>query len=191
MLILCSFAAKSLPVHCIVEAICTLDENRALQHGAWRRRPMVETDSYVIIPVGTPFHSLVQAALLRLGYSADSAAAAKGSVVIKNWKALNFEQISDDPLVTVGDILGELTTIATLRIQVFRGRPGTFTDIKDKLLRFLLLQSHGLLISSGCPLDEVRIIWICLNRVLLMLKQESRFSKESGYEARALRIKRE
>jgi homeobox domain-containing protein len=161
VLILCSFAAKSLPVHCIVEAICTLDENRALQHGAWRRRPMVETDSYVIIPVGTPFHSLVQAALLRLGYSADSAAAAKGSVVIKNWKALNFEQISDDPLVTVGDILGELTTIATLRIQVFRGRPGTFTDIKDKLLRFLLLQSHGLLISSGCPLDEIVLSQIC------------------------------
>ncbi|XP_967929.2 uncharacterized protein dve isoform X1 [Tribolium castaneum] len=153
--------AKSLPVHCIVEAICTLDENRALQHGAWRRRPMVETDSYVIIPVGTPFHSLVQAALLRLGYSADSAAAAKGSVVIKNWKALNFEQISDDPLVTVGDILGELTTIATLRIQVFRGRPGTFNDIKDKLLRFLLLQSHGLLISSGCPLDEIILSQIC------------------------------
>lgn len=154
-----------------------MDETRSLQHGAWRRRPMVETDSYVIIPVGTPFHSLVQTALLRLGYSAESAAAAKvyyyqawfhfnrfelnatfwlqGSMVIKNWKALSFEQISDDPLVTVGDILGELTTVATLRIQVFRGRPGALADIKDKLLRFLLMQSHGMLMSAGCPLDEV------------------------------------
>lgn len=116
---------------------------------------MTEIDTYVIIPVATPFHNIVQAALLRLGYSPESAAAAKGSVLIKNWKALTFDQISDDPLITVGDILGELSTVATLRIQVFRGRPGIMTDIKDKLLRFFLLQSHGLLISSGCPLDEV------------------------------------
>lgn len=77
--------------------------------------------------------------------------------MIKNWKALSFEQISDDPMVTVGDILGELTTLATLRIQVFRGRPGILADIKDKLLRFLLMQSHGLLMSAGCPLDEVSV----------------------------------
>lgn len=138
-----------------MEAVCSIDENRGLQHGAWRRRPLIETDSYVIIPVGTPFHSLVQAALLRLGYSAESAAAARGSVIIKNWKALTFEQITDDPMVTVGDILGELTTVATLRIQVFRGKPGALADIKDKLLRFFLVQSHGLLMSTGCPLDEV------------------------------------
>lgn len=138
-----------------MEAVSSLEENRSLQHPSWRRRSLVETDSYVIIPVGTPFHTLVQVALLRLGYSAESAAAAKGSVIIKNWKALNFEQISDDPLVTVGDILGELTTVATLRIQVFRGRPGALADIKDKLLKFFLLQSHGMLMSSGCPLDEV------------------------------------
>lgn len=148
-------AAKSLPVHCVVESIGTLDDSRVMQHGPWRRRPLIEIDSFVIIPVGTPFHSLVQVALLRLGYSSESAAAAKGSVVIKNWRALNFDQISEDPLVTVGDILGELTTVATLRIQVFRGRPGSVSDIKDKLLKFLLVQSHGLLASTGCPLDEV------------------------------------
>lgn len=105
--------------------------------------------------MGTPFHSLVQTALLNLGYSGDSVAAAKGSLVIKNWKALTFDQITEDPLVTVGDILGELTTVATLRIQVFRGRPAALTDVKDKLLRFLLVQSHSLLASAGCPLDEV------------------------------------
>ncbi|CAH0562580.1 unnamed protein product [Brassicogethes aeneus] len=154
---------KSIPVHCIVEAICTLDETRTLNHGVWRRRPQIETDSYVIIPIGTPFHNLVQVALLRLGYPGESAAAAKGAIVIKNWKALSFDQISDDPLITVGDILGELSTVATLRIQVFRGRPGTLSDIKDKLLRFLLVQSHGLLLSSGCPLDESMVSQICRN----------------------------
>ncbi|KAL1493459.1 hypothetical protein ABEB36_011506 [Hypothenemus hampei] len=154
-----SSSGKSIPVHCIVEAISMLEDNRF--HPNWRRRPMVETDTYVIIPIGTPFHNLVQAALFRLGYSPESAAAAKGSVLIKNWKALNFEQISDDPLVTVGDILSELSTVATLRIQVFRGKPGLLNDIKDKLLRYLLLQSHGLLLSSGCPLDELTISQIC------------------------------
>ncbi|KAF7263024.1 hypothetical protein GWI33_003715, partial [Rhynchophorus ferrugineus] len=153
---------KSIPVHCIVETISVLDDNR-VQHGIWRRRPLIETDTYVIIPIGTPFHNLVQAALSRLGYSAESAAAAKGSVLIKNWKALNFDQISDDPLVTVGDILGELSTVATLRIQVFRGKPGSLTDIKDKLLKYLLLQSHSILISSGCPLDEMILSQLCRN----------------------------
>ncbi|KAK9889904.1 hypothetical protein WA026_008707 [Henosepilachna vigintioctopunctata] len=148
-------AAKSLPVHCIVEAISSLDENRSLHHGVWRRRPMVETDSYVIIPVGTPFQSLVQTALLRLGYSQESASAARGSVLIRNWKALSFDQISDDPMVTVGDILGELSTIATLKIQVFRARPGALSDIRDKLLKFMLVQSHGMLLNAGCPLDEI------------------------------------
>lgn len=147
-------SGKSIPVHCIVETISVLEESRYHQ-GGWRRRPLIDTDTYVIIPVGTPFHNLVQVALFRLGYSSESVAAAKGAVLIKNWKALNFDQICDDPLATVGDILSELSTVATLRIQIFRGKPGIFSDIKDKLLRFLLLQSHGLLISSGCPLDEV------------------------------------
>lgn len=156
-----SSSGKSLPVHCIVEAVCTLDESRAIHQSSWRRRSLIETDSFVIIPVSTPFHDLVQTALLRLGYSAESAAAAKGSVVIKNWKALNFDQITEDPLVSVGDILGELTTVATLKIQVFRGRPGSFMDAKDKLLRYLLVQSHGLLVSAGCPLDEIMLSQMC------------------------------
>lgn len=155
----CIVPGKSIPVHCIVEAICSLDETRTLHQASWTRRPQIETDSYVIIPIGTPFHNLVQVALLRLGYPGECMAAAKGAIVIKNWKALNFDQISDDPLITVGDILGELSTVATLRIQVFRGKPSNLTDVKDKLLRFLLLQSHGLLISSGCPLDEVRLVF--------------------------------
>lgn len=141
---------KSLPVHCIVEGICSLEESIG-----WKRRPAVERDTYVIIPVSTPFQNIVHAALFRLGYPAESAAAARGSVWIKNWKSLSFDQISDDPVITVGDILGELSTVATLRIQLFRGKPGALAEIKDKLLRFLLLQSHGLLLSSGCPLDEV------------------------------------
>lgn len=69
---------KSLPVHCVVEAICSIEEPRGNHTGQWRRRPVVETDSFVIIPINTPFQDLVQAALHRLGYPNDSVAAAKG-----------------------------------------------------------------------------------------------------------------
>lgn len=131
------------------------EESRLPQQLSWRKRSLVETDSYVIIPVGTPFHGLVQTALFRLGYSPDCASTARGSVVIKNWKALSVEQICEDPLVTVGDILGELTAVATLRIQILRTKSAAYSEIKDKLLRFFLAQSQGLLVSSGCPLDEV------------------------------------
>lgn len=69
---------KSLPVHCVVEAICSLEETRGNHTGQWRRRPIIETDSFVIIPTSTPFQELVQAALQRLGYPTECAAAAKG-----------------------------------------------------------------------------------------------------------------
>lgn len=77
-------------------------------------------------------------------------------MVINNWKPLPFDRISDGPLATVGEVLGELTTVATLRIQLLRARQTPFQDIKDKLLRLLLVQSRPLLMSTGCPLDEVR-----------------------------------
>lgn len=183
------FAAKSLPVHCIVEGVSALEGlcNNNYNGPAGARRPSVEADSYVIIPAATAFRELVAAALVRLGYPHDCAAAAKGkkntykkqlqyeedyviftknsylfsgSVVIKNWKPLTFDRIADGPLATVGEILGELTTVATLRIQVLRPRTSHLQEIKDKLLRLLLVQSHGLLLSTGCPLDEVRCIII-------------------------------
>ncbi|KAK9505163.1 hypothetical protein O3M35_009277 [Rhynocoris fuscipes] len=146
------FAGRSLPVHCVVEAVWNVEQLGRC--GIGQRRPSLEVDSYVIIPVNTALQDLVSVALHRLGYSKDNAAAAKGSVVIKNWKPLSFEKIAESPLMTVGDILGELSTIATLRIQIFRSRPNVLTDMRDKLLRLLLVQSHSMLVSSGCPLDE-------------------------------------
>lgn len=98
-------------------------------------------------------------------------------MVIKNWKPLSLDLISDSSLCTVGEVLGELTAVATLRITVLRpprppgagnGAPGAgdgqtgiagpLAEVRDKLLRLLLLQSHGLLRSTGCPLDEVIMI---------------------------------
>ena len=69
---------KSLPVHCIVETILSLEEQNDRDKNNWRRKPHVETDSYVIIPVNTPIQELVLVALTRLGYPKETAAAAKG-----------------------------------------------------------------------------------------------------------------
>lgn len=74
---------------------------------------------------------------------------------MKNWKPLDLEKICDNPVITVGDVLGELTSVVTLKISILRTKPSTFTEIKDKLLKLLILQSHAALRSSGCPLDEV------------------------------------
>jgi len=101
---------------------------------------------------------LVGEALIRLGYSSDLIPSARGSIVIRNWKPLPMEKVADGPLLTVGDILAELTSVATLKIQVYRSRPpppSPATEVRNKLLRLLLLHSHTLLVSAGCPLDEV------------------------------------
>lgn len=103
---------------------------------------------------------------MRLGYQTDLIPSARGSIVIRNWKPLPMEKIADEPLRTVGDILAELTTVATLKIQVYRSRPpppSPTADVRDKMLRLLLLHNHALLVSAGCPLDEVRKSWTQTN----------------------------
>lgn len=58
-------------------------------------------------------------------------------------------------MISVSDILGELTSLVTLKITIIRTKPTQLAEIKDKLLKLLILQSHTVLRSTGCPLDEV------------------------------------
>lgn len=152
------FTAKSLPIHCIVESITSLQGSLCADNRSqWKQRPNIEADSYVIVPAATLFSDLVNTALQRLGYSPDIASTARGSIIVKNWKPLPLENISDNPMVCVSEILGELTSVVTLRIVVLRTKPSMLTEIKDKLLKLLVLQSHAVLRSAGCPLDEVSL----------------------------------
>ncbi|XP_073845125.1 SATB1_N and homeodomain domain-containing protein dve isoform X3 [Musca autumnalis] len=154
--------AKSLPLHCVVESVHSLQASLTIdQRSPWKRRPNVETDSYVIVAATTPWSEIVQTALQRLGYSQETAATARGSLIIKNWKPIPLEHISDNPVVPVSDIIGELTSVVTLRIVILRCKPSPFGEIKDKLLKLLVLQSHAVLRSTGCPLDEVTLSQIC------------------------------
>lgn len=151
-------SAKSLPLHCIVESITSMQANISLDNrNPWKRRPNIETDSYVIVPAVTLFSEIVNTALQRLGYSPDIASTARGSIIVKNWKPLPLEKISDSPMVCVGEILGELTSVVTLRIVILRTKVSALTEIKEKLLKLLVMQSHAVLRSSGCPLDDVSI----------------------------------
>uniref|UniRef100_A0A182NI66 Homeobox domain-containing protein n=1 Tax=Anopheles dirus TaxID=7168 RepID=A0A182NI66_9DIPT len=153
---------KSLPLHCVVESVSSLQATLNFDaRSPWKRRPNIETDSYVIIPAATPFCDIVTTALQRLGYSTEISNAARGSISIKNWKSLSLDVISDNPLVSVSDILGELTSVVTLKITILRNKPSQLAEIKDKLLKLLILQSHALLRSTGCPLDEITLSQIC------------------------------
>lgn len=164
-ILFCSFTAKSLPIHCIVESITSLQGSLcADSRSQWKHRPNIEADSYVIVPASTLFSDLVNTALQRLGYSPDIASTARGSIIVKNWKPLPLENISDNPMVCVSEILGELTSVVTLRIIVLRTKPSMLTEIKDKLLKLLVLQSHAVLRSAGCPLDEVSYFRVLCRR---------------------------
>ncbi|XP_012154811.1 uncharacterized protein LOC101454964 isoform X2 [Ceratitis capitata] len=154
--------AKSLPLHCVVESVHSLQASLAIDSRTpWKRRTNIETDSYVIMAAATPWSELVQTALQRLGYSQEAVNTARGSIMIKNWKPIPLEMISDNPVVPVSDIIGELTSVITLRIVILRSKPSSFGEIKDKLLKLLVLQSHTVLRSTGCPLDEMTLSQIC------------------------------
>ncbi|EDW71957.2 uncharacterized protein Dwil_GK17716, partial [Drosophila willistoni] len=99
---------KSLPLHCVVESVHSLHAFLTIDsRQPWKRRPNIETDSYVIIAAATPWSEIVQTALQRLGYSQEVANTARGSLIIKHWKPLPLEQISDNPAIPVSGILGD------------------------------------------------------------------------------------
>lgn len=145
--------SKSIPVHTIIEQVQGTphtDNSAGLQ-------PTVELDSYAIVPTTIRFNELVRTALLRLGYSASETVSAKGAIQIKNWKQLSFEQITDMNDVTVGEILGELSNVATLYIRLYSmpENPQEWTDtaVRNAVLVLLREMSQSKL-ASLCPLSQ-------------------------------------
>ncbi len=75
---------------------------------------------------------------------------------MKNWRPLSLNLIAASESDTVGAILGELTTVATLRIYIRRSSSNSLhADMKNKVLRWLLTHSQHLVAGSRFPLDEV------------------------------------
>ncbi|XP_067939002.1 homeobox protein dve-1-like [Watersipora subatra] len=135
---------KSIPIRCMIEV---RSGGTSCADGGLDQP---DTETFAIVPTNSLFKDVVKTVLQKLGYSPHEAAAAKGAVQIKNWRALDLEQITDDELVSVEDMLGDLANVATLRIRITKRSRSD--DVKDKLLLLLVQQSYEFLQSKGCPI---------------------------------------
>lgn len=156
---------KSMPVHCIVEHI----------PGPQACGQYVELDSYAIIPQDTLFCELVRTALVKLGYSVSQVLGAKGSIQIKKWKPLAFDQITENSEATVVDILGDLTTVATLHIRLYSvpDNPQEWIDttVRNAVLELLREMSQSKL-AKLCPLSQPMLSNIINNRYVGKIGKE-------------------
>ncbi|XP_021365208.1 mucin-12-like [Mizuhopecten yessoensis] len=179
---------KSLPVHCIIEqttGVVTFDTPECGSNSS------VELDSYAILPSTTLFGEVVRTALIKLGYNPSEAISAKGAVQIKNWRPLTFEVITDDEKATLEDIWGELTQVATLRIRLSSQSKLSSTDeVKSKLLQLLLTQSHGLLLTSGCPIEKSLLSSITKGDTLSSLPHDVRCAFDKWYDEQVEKAKK-
>ncbi|XP_074596870.1 SATB1_N and homeodomain domain-containing protein dve [Brevipalpus obovatus] len=115
---------------------------------------VVEQDSFAIITSSVPLSDLVRTALQRLGYSSSEIPGAKGYIQLRNWKPLKFEQITDSLDATVGDIMGDISSTAILRIVLYRPKTNANHELEDKLIQFISAHPYSLLINSGCSIDQ-------------------------------------
>ncbi|XP_022235024.1 uncharacterized protein LOC106475108, partial [Limulus polyphemus] len=104
------------------------------------------------------------------------------AIQLKNWKPLSFEQITDSSEITVGEILGDLAAVATLRIRLSsRPKMNVTHDVKEKLLQVLLVQSQNLLTTSGCPIDQSILVALSKGRLECDISEETRKKFDHWY----------
>ncbi|CAL4099775.1 unnamed protein product [Meganyctiphanes norvegica] len=140
-----------IPIHVVVEGVplCSVEVGVAAD-----LRGRVEVDTLALIPANTRFTDIMQAVLVKLQLQ-DDIPNARGLLQLRNWRPMPLEQIPETEDKTVADILQDVVPIATLHIRIYSPwKARCARDIKDRLLRLLLQQSHHLLVSAGCPLDE-------------------------------------
>ncbi|GIY41293.1 DNA-binding protein SATB1, partial [Caerostris darwini] len=156
---------RCLPVHCIIEQI----------PGPQACGQYVELDSYAIVPGDTLFSDLVRTALAKLGYSGAQILGAKGSIQVKKWKPLAFDQITENPEATVGDILGDLTTMASLHVRLYSvpDNPQEWKDttVRNAVLELLREMSQSKL-AKLCPLSQPMLSNIINNRYMGKIGKE-------------------
>ncbi|XP_042217653.1 homeobox protein dve-1-like isoform X2 [Homarus americanus] len=141
---------KNIPLHVVIETIPLCGVGMGIEE----LRGRVEMDSYALIPGHTRFTDLLQSALVKLGYS-EELTHARGLLQLRNWRPLPLEHIPETEDKTVAEVLCDVAPLATLHVRIYSPwKVRCARDIKDRLLRLLLQQSHHLLVSSGCPLDE-------------------------------------
>ncbi|CAF4013327.1 unnamed protein product [Rotaria sp. Silwood2] len=118
---------KFLPVHCVVAR----DEcpQRVLQ------------DGFVIVPAYTKFHEIVSVVLRSMEADVgkiEQDERADGQILIKNWNPLPISTVTENRMVTVQDILGDLMNVAILQIRISK-YSSTLEDKRSvRLLKHLM-----------------------------------------------------
>lgn len=73
-------------------------------------------ETYVIVASNVLFVEALPVVLRQLGYSSLEIISAKATMQIKNWRPLPLDQVTDDKKATIGEVLGDISSFATLRI---------------------------------------------------------------------------
>ncbi|XP_054722895.1 uncharacterized protein LOC129232822 [Uloborus diversus] len=98
-----------------------------------------------------------------------------GSIQVKKWKPLAFDQVTENPEATVADILGELTTVASLHVRLYSvpDNPQEWRDItvRNAVLELLREMSQSKL-AKLCPLSQPMLSNIINNRYMGKIGKE-------------------
>ena len=100
--------ARMVAIHCLIEPSSTYEPEV----------PIIQRDTYIVLPGATPFREIVETALLKQGHTHSDAMGAKGYIQVREWQPLPFHAITNDPDATVEQILGDMTNIAVLKIKL-------------------------------------------------------------------------
>ncbi|CAB3400408.1 unnamed protein product [Caenorhabditis bovis] len=108
----------------------------------------VLVDTYAIVSGTTSLNQLVETVLSALGHP-NLAANARGMVQVNNWKALPFDQITDNQEETVHNLFKDISSHITLRILT---KPTTdsastqcINELKQKLLKTAVNKNPNIL----------------------------------------------
>uniref|UniRef100_A0A5S6R4U3 Homeobox domain-containing protein n=1 Tax=Trichuris muris TaxID=70415 RepID=A0A5S6R4U3_TRIMR len=119
------------PIRCVVETVGDGQCTKCSPSGA------VLVDSYAIVSGFTQLSQLVDTVLMALGLQHLSYGA-QGTIQVKNWKPLTFEEVTDDPDIEVENLLKDISNHLTLRIVTKQSDSAVsdcVRDMKDRLLQ--------------------------------------------------------
>ncbi|KHJ43426.1 hypothetical protein D918_06335 [Trichuris suis] len=137
------------PIRCVVETVGDGQCTKCSVSGA------VLVDSYAIVSGFTQLSQLVDTVLMALGLQHLSYGAQgrvqrgncrlrvgedddAGTIQVKNWKPLTFEEVTDDPDIEVENLLKDISNHLTLRIVTKQSDSAVsdcVRDMKDRLLQ--------------------------------------------------------
>lgn len=117
-------------------------------------------DCQVFLPGSLLFLDIVRGALLKLGFAVSEAIAAKGSIQLQNWNAVEVERLTDNSRASIEEMLGHVAAICTLRIKLNKLQMDEIEwdeqAVRSAVLK--LLKNHNQVhLSRMCPIPQSMI----------------------------------